>query len=147
MTWYLIDMIMTNIDGLDDYEFIFHHIVCVLGYSYPVLYKQYLIESAMFALIGELSNPFINLKILFAYRKEHKTILATINDAIFSISFMFLRCYVGVKMVRIVCKLDHVILSYKMLPVMMLGLSLVWACEIVTGFFDAAAGLFKNSIT
>lgn len=145
-SWFIVDTLQTLYIETLDITMFSHHLAVLGSLFYPLIYRKYLIESVYALCMGEITNPFMSMRRILQFKKKEDTTFKTINDIIFSLTFLFVRVYVMIKVGPTITKLDHVDLIFKAGMCTITGISWIWAWKMVNQLCKLFGDFFPSNV-
>jgi hypothetical protein len=131
VSYFAYDLIAMAFEGILDISMIFHHPLCIFGFTLP-LYENISGNYAMMALFSsEISNPPMHLRHIMRLTGRRYTKLYELSEITFILLYFFGRIIIAVPIAysNLVCPVNHII--FKLTCVGLMCQSFFFAMQMV----------------
>jgi len=93
IAYFLHDTILLLAMGHQPLEFLFHHVMAIMGFSFPFLYNRWSSFAVFGMFLAEVSGPFLSMRKILPWLDNVKGWVADANDITFMVVFLTARIW------------------------------------------------------
>ena len=93
--------------GLLDFGMTFHHLICIIGMSFPLTYGMSANYIVMGMFVAEVSNPTMHARLIMRQYGLRYTKMYELTEILFLIIYIFGRVLLGMRLTMNTCLCQH----------------------------------------